>query len=141
MQKKKLFRPLGITDVQWETDPQGIPNGGWGLSMLPRDMAKFGLLYLSEGVWGGQQIVPAEWIEASTQKYFQVPKPLEPWDLYYGYTWWLDGDGPYYAAHGRGGQFIYILPEQHICIFTWHLNLEKANGRSGSPSGLDKNRD
>jgi len=121
--RKKLFTPLGMTDVKWETDPKGIPNGGWGLSMLPRDIAKFGLLYLNDGVWDGQQIVPVEWIEVSTQKYFQVPKPLEPWDLYYGYTWWLHGDGSYYAAHGRGGQFIYILPEQHmVVVFTSDVN-------------------
>jgi CubicO group peptidase (beta-lactamase class C family) len=121
--REKLFTPLGITEFTWETDPQGIPNGGWGLSMLPRDMAKIGLLYLNDGVWDGQQILPAEWITASTQRYFQVPKPLEPWDLYYGYTWWLHGDGSYYAAHGRGGQFIYVLPEQGmVVVFTRDVN-------------------
>lgn len=61
--KKYLFGPLGITDVIWPTNPQGI-NIGWGeLSMLPHDLAKIGYLYLWGGQWDGEQIVPSSWVE------------------------------------------------------------------------------
>ena len=64
---KKLFSPLGIDDVRWEALSNGIPNGGWGLYLTPRDMAKFGYLYLNEGFWNGQQVIPAAWVSASVE--------------------------------------------------------------------------
>jgi CubicO group peptidase (beta-lactamase class C family) len=114
--KRHLFEPLGITDVRWKTDLDGIPKGGWGLALKPRDMAKLGYLYLNNGVWDGQQIIPAAWIEASTERHIQVPEPLEPWDLYMGYLWWVHGDG-LYAAHGMRGQFINVIPEMDLVVF------------------------
>ena len=61
--REVLFGPLGIEDVMWRGDPQGISGGGAGLYMHPRDMAKIGYLYLRGGVWEGKQILPASWIE------------------------------------------------------------------------------
>ncbi len=116
-----LFDPLGISDIRWQTDINDIPKGGWGMSMKPRDMAKLGYLYLNQGVWDGQQIIPAEWIKATTERHIQVPDPLEPWDLYLGYLWWLHGDG-LYAAHGMKGQFIYVIPESDlVVVFTSNI--------------------
>jgi CubicO group peptidase (beta-lactamase class C family) len=89
--------------------------------MTPRDMARLGYLYLNQGAWDGQQIIPAGWIEASTKRHIQVPEPLEPWDLYMGYLWWLHEDGPY-AAHGMKGQFIYVIPESElVVVFTGNI--------------------
>ena len=62
-----LFKLLGITNVDWETDATGIPIGGWGLQLTPRYMAKLGYLYLQDGQWDGQQIVSAKWVENATQ--------------------------------------------------------------------------
>jgi CubicO group peptidase (beta-lactamase class C family) len=119
--QKYLFDYLGIDDLSWKKDLSGISKGGWGMKMKPRDMAKFGYLYLNQGKWDGQQIIPAEWIEASTKSYHQVPEPLEPWDLYMGYFWWLHEDG-IYAAHGMKGQFIYVIPEfDLVVVITSHL--------------------
>jgi CubicO group peptidase (beta-lactamase class C family) len=116
-----LFEPLGISDIRWKTDLEGIPKGGWGMAMTPRDMAKLGYLYLNQGMWDGRQIIPAEWIAASTERYVQVPEPLEPWGLYMGYLWWIHGDGPY-AAHGTKGQFIYVIPESDlVVVFTGNI--------------------
>ena len=116
-----LFDPLGISDIRWNTDLDGIPKGGWGMAMKPRDMAKLGYLYLNQGVWDGRQVTPAEWIKASTERHIQVPEPLEPWDLYMGYLWWLHEDGPY-AAHGTKGQFIYVIPESDlVVVFTGNI--------------------
>jgi CubicO group peptidase (beta-lactamase class C family) len=119
--RQLLFDPLGITKVGWTADRNGINIGGWGIQMLPRDMAKLGYLYLHDGVWEGQQLIPADWIEASTKKQVRVPDPLEPWDLYMGYGWWIHEYGPY-AAHGMAGQFILVVPElDMVVVFTSRL--------------------
>ncbi len=113
--KLYLFDPLGIKNFRWERGPNGHPNGSWGLELSPRDMAKFGYLYLHDGLWDGEQILPPDWVELSRLSYHQVPDPLEPWNLYYGFLWWIHGDG-FYAAHGYKGQFIYLAPEQDLVI-------------------------
>ena len=113
--QQHLFEPLGINDISWQEDILGISKGGWGMKMRPRDMAKLGYLYLNQGMWDGMQIIPTEWITASTKRYIQVPEPLEPWDLYMGYSWWLHEDG-LYAAHGMKGQFIYVIPELDLVV-------------------------
>jgi CubicO group peptidase (beta-lactamase class C family) len=117
-----LFGPLGISRFTWETEPSGIPIGGWGLSLTPRDMAKIGVLYLDNGVWDGQQILPADWVRASTHGHVQIDEPLEPWELQLGYGWWLHEFGAY-AAHGRGGQFIFVTPDLDlVVVFTGGLD-------------------
>jgi CubicO group peptidase (beta-lactamase class C family) len=113
--QQHLFEPLGIDDTSWQEDILGISKGGWGMKMTPRDMAKLGYLYLNLGIWDGRQIIQTAWITASTKKYIQVPEPLEPWDLYMGYSWWLHEDG-LYAAHGMKGQFIYVIPELDLVV-------------------------
>jgi CubicO group peptidase (beta-lactamase class C family) len=108
--KEHLFGPLGISDVEWPSNPQGI-SIGWGrMRMKPRDMAKIGYLYLNEGVWDGEQIVPLEWVQASRRKH--TPATLQDG---YGYQWWIDDDG-YYMALGYAGQFIFVLPEQDMVV-------------------------
>jgi len=113
--EKYLFDPLGIEQYRWQSDVNDIPKGGWGMAMTPRDMAKLGYLYLMQGKWDGQQIIPADWISASTERYVQVQEPLEPWNLYMGYMWWLHEDG-LYAAQGMKGQFIYVIPEYDLVV-------------------------
>jgi hypothetical protein len=78
-------------------------------------MAKLGYLYLNDGVWDGQQVVPADWVSASVRKQIQVQAPLEPWDLHLGYAWWLHQFGAY-AAHGMGGQFIFVVPDLDMVV-------------------------
>ncbi len=110
-----LFKPLGITNYRWEKNMEGNLNGSWGLELTPRDMAKFGYLYLHDGTWDGEQILPPDWVELSSHRYHKVPDPLEPWDLYYGFLWWIHEDGVY-AARGYKGQFIYLAPEQDLVV-------------------------
>ncbi|NIS80228.1 MAG: serine hydrolase [Anaerolineales bacterium] len=114
--EKNLFGPLGIHDVIWSTNPQGI-NIGWSdLRMLPHDMAKIGYLYLRGGQWEGKQIIPSSWVEASTRKH--IPATLEDG---YGYQWWVDDSGIYMAL-GYGGQFIFVVPEKDmVVVFTSDL--------------------
>jgi CubicO group peptidase (beta-lactamase class C family) len=105
---KHLFGPLGITDVIWPTNPQGI-NIGWGeLRMRPQDLAKIGHLYLRGGEWDGEQIVPSSWVEESTRKH--ISGTLEDG---YGYQWWVDDSGVFMAV-GYAGQFIFVVPEKEL---------------------------
>ena len=108
--KEHLFAPLGITDSYWETNPQGINYGYSDLFLTPKDMAKFGFLYLHDGVWDGKQIVPANWVKASTQEF--IPATLQDG---YGYQWWIN-DAGYYMALGYRGQFIFVLPDLDMVV-------------------------
>ncbi len=108
--QENLFGPLGI-NAEWHTDAQGIPIGGWGLQLTPRDMARLGLLYLNEGVWEGQRIVSAEWVRTATSKHVDTGG-----DLGYGYQWWTYPTHGAYAALGRDGQMIFVWPEERIVV-------------------------
>jgi len=82
--REHLFGPMGVQDVAWPADPQGH-SCGWGqLQLQPRDMAKFGYLFLCDGVWEGQRILPAGWVAESTRFRFD-PKRGQG----YGFFWWL----------------------------------------------------
>jgi CubicO group peptidase (beta-lactamase class C family) len=111
---QELFRPLGIPAVEeadWWTDPQGIPNGGYGLSLRPVDLAKIAFLYLQNGKWEGQQILPAKWAADSTIQYVQ--KPEGPG---YGYLWTVYPGRGRYSALGLGGQQIHVYPSQNLVV-------------------------
>ncbi len=125
-----LFEPLGISDLVWEADPQGISIGWEGLEMMPRDMAKIGYLYLNKGLWDGQQVVPADWVEASTQAQIDVQIPFNERGYQlpegYGYLWWVDPRG-YYMAVGLFGQHIIVVPEQDLVVVVTAEETNKAN--------------
>jgi len=105
-----LFGPLGITTRLWLTDPQGINFGGSSLALRPRDMAKFGLLFLNNGTWDDQQVVSSDWVKNSSQG------PSTPYGGSYGYQWWINDIGGWYSAIGYNGQFIYVIPEHDIVV-------------------------
>ncbi len=114
--REYLFEPLGISRIYWEQDPQGLYFGGDRLWITPRDMAKFGYLFLNDGKWQNRQLVPEEWVEESTKNqlaYFNK-------DGYsgYGYWWWLADNGVF-RARGFGGQIISVYPELNmVVVFT-----------------------
>ncbi len=114
---RKLFDPMGIKVHGWSTDPHGIYQGGNNLSLIPRDMAKLGQLYLDGGRFGSRQIVPKRWVDASTRK-----GRLGEHEVYgsYGYLWYV---GPHrenaFVAVGYGGQYIYVSPAyQSVVVVT-----------------------
>ncbi len=109
--QEKLFPPMGITDATWNASPAGINYGYSHLFMLPEDMAKFGYLYLHNGVWDGEQIVPADWVETSTQEHISANTLQDG----YGYQWWTD-DAGYYMALGYNGQFIFVLQDLDMVV-------------------------
>ncbi len=124
---KHLFKPIGIKEIPdhemksftlddvfgknvtgWIKDPQGNTTGGWGLNISPRDMARFGLLYLNGGIWDDKQIISKEWIDESTA--MNANK--------YGYLWWLieEENISGYTAAGSGGNHIFCMPQKDLVV-------------------------
>jgi hypothetical protein len=114
--KPRLFEPLGIDKPTWETSPQGISTGGYGLSIRTEDIAKFGQLYLQKGKWQGKQLVPESWVEAATARQTSNgSNPKSDWDQGYGYQFWRCRNGAY-RGDGAFGQYCIVLPEQDVVI-------------------------
>jgi len=125
---QKLFNPIGITDFKWEADKSGTQYGGFGLFLKPRDLARFGYLYMKKGMWKGKQVVPASWVESSIKSH-----ALAPWPYYwlksssdydkiiyeeYGYFFWIPNTGGF-ATRGYQGQDMYVFPDKDlIVVFT-----------------------
>lgn len=122
-----LFQPIGMNEVPdfemkafgfedlfgknvrgWVQDPGKNSTGGWGLTLSPRDMARFGLLYLNRGIWDNKPLISEAWILEST-----LMNPNK-----YGYLWWLrEEDGLFaYSALGDGGNVICCIPEKDLVI-------------------------
>jgi CubicO group peptidase (beta-lactamase class C family) len=112
----RLFDPLGIERPTWETSPQGISAGGYGLSLRTEDIAKFGQLYLRKGKWHGKQILPADWIESATAlQTSNGSNPNSDWDQGYGYQFWRCRHGAY-RGDGAFGQYCIVMPEQDAVV-------------------------
>jgi CubicO group peptidase (beta-lactamase class C family) len=114
--KPRLFEPLGIEHPTWETSPQGISTGGFGLSVRTEDIARFGQLYLQKGMWNGKQLVPAAWVEAATSR--QTSNGSDPerdWDQGYGYQFWRCRHNAY-RGDGAFGQYCVVMPDQDAVI-------------------------
>jgi CubicO group peptidase (beta-lactamase class C family) len=122
-----LFSPLDADVGEWIQDRDGYYIGGAELRFTARDAAKFGLLYLNEGEYRQKQVVPAEWVKESLQRYSErvssggieagkVGRYLH--DIGYGYQWWSAsaGDHHFNLAWGHGGQFIVLLDELDMVI-------------------------
>ncbi|MGY5865152.1 MAG: serine hydrolase [Candidatus Thorarchaeota archaeon] len=107
-----LFDPIGIDHYTWWTVPASGQYGcGGGLNLLPRDMARFGFLYLNEGNWNGTQVISSDWVNESTPAYYDTGG----W-YHYGYTWWSIPDYNFYEATGHYEQKIYVIPEHDIVV-------------------------
>lgn len=130
--ERHLFGPLGITNYRWIANDEGHPHTGGGLHLTSRDMMKFGQLFLQNGVWEGEQVVPAEWVDLSTRRHYTFPQPagVVRKTLGYGYLWWIWGPDPagsggqeIFAASGFGGQYIIVVPElEMVVVFTGWLD-------------------
>jgi len=150
--RAKLFRPLGIASakalepvwealpsqatvqayerasVAWPKDPQGYHTGFSSLKLPPRDLAKFGYLYLNGGRWDGRQVVPADYVAASTRQH-SSPPPDGPAEGY-GYQWWVTSQAghPRFLAVGYGGQFIQVVPDLDlVVVITSDTNQPRTN--------------
>lgn len=109
-----LFGPMNIRIGGWDRDPQGFYMGGNNLALSPLSLLKIGKLVLNDGVYNGQQLVPASWIRESTNIYTRSVYN----DYDYGYMWWQRqvGGQNVIFAWGNGGQYIMILPQLNSVI-------------------------
>ncbi len=121
--RPRVFEPLKITGVTWDTCPRGINTGGWGLSVTTEGLAKFGQLYLQKGNWQGRQILPAAWVAEATS--FQIQQPAKPGSTRpkeeddqrqgYGYQFWRCRHNAV-RADGAFGQLIVMMPDQDAVV-------------------------
>ena len=116
-----LSSPINAELGEWLMLLDDYYSGLAGLHVSARDMAKFGLLYLNEGQHDGKQLLPAEYVRESLQRYSEgLPSPGYFTDRGYGYQWWSArvGDRYFNYAHGHGGQLIVLLDELDMVIVT-----------------------
>lgn len=120
--KPRLFEPLGITGVDWETDLNGINTGGWGLRVKTEDMAKFAQLFLQKGKWNGKQVLPEGWAElASSVKIIQHPdlpqakRDSSDWEQGYCFQMWRCRHNAY-RGDGAFGQYMIVMPDQDAAL-------------------------
>ena len=116
--RRELFEQLGISNVVWPTDPQGVARGWGDLHLQPRDMAKLGYLWLHGGQWENRQLIPADWMRSASEVRSH-PGFTEGQE--YGYGLWIypKRTPPEFEALGRGGQRISIIPARNlIVVFT-----------------------
>lgn len=120
--EEKIWKKIGMeSDAYWLVDGDDMEMVFGGLNAVLRDYARFGVLFLNNGRWGKEQVVPAEWVKASVTPdaphLMPGKNPQASWTLGYGYQWWIpenpDGD---FLAIGIYGEFIYIYPKYRVVI-------------------------
>jgi CubicO group peptidase (beta-lactamase class C family) len=117
--KERIFDRIGMGTMTWSSDPAGHTIGGWGIGATVRQYARFGYLYLKNGSWNGEALVPEAWIRQSLA-------PARPSVAWYGFQWWLapffSNDprnpvpGDMYAAQGLYLQKIYVVPSRDLVV-------------------------
>jgi CubicO group peptidase (beta-lactamase class C family) len=113
--RPRLFEPLGIEHQTWVASPEGVSAGAFGLNVRTEDIAKLGLLYLQRGVWNGQQLLPAAWVdEATARQTSNGSAPTSDWDQGYGYQFWRSRHG--YRGDGAFGQYMLVLPQYDAVV-------------------------
>ena len=113
----RLFEPLGIVPGVWESTPQGVNYGGWGLYLKPRDLMKFGKLLLDGGKYAGRQLIPADYLAEAVKKHADNSMNTNPdWKLGYGWQFWRSTYG--YRCDGASGQYAVVVPEHDLVVTT-----------------------
>ncbi|MGB5896102.1 MAG: serine hydrolase [Ignavibacteriaceae bacterium] len=117
-----LFRKLGITDYEWQRLPNNVIFCSGDLRLRPRDLAKFGQLFLNGGMWENERVISQEWVDISTRKFTSLNNWWGDVDGY-GYQWW-QWENIYgvnykaYMAAGWGGQWIVVSPDMNTVVIT-----------------------
>lgn len=113
----RLFTPLGFEDITWPRTGAGDVMAAGGLELTTTMLARLGQLFLNEGVWNGEQILPAAWIKESLQPRAKIDDTTE-----YGYLWWLSNYEVEGASHpvaymtGNGGNRVIIMPDHDLVV-------------------------
>jgi CubicO group peptidase (beta-lactamase class C family) len=117
---RRIAEPIGMEDFSVEDGRNAYEpvseHPAYTFRMSARDLARFGLLYLNDGRWRGQQIVPADWVRESTTAHSQTDKSGRG----YGYLWWALATDDWGAgaalASGHGGQLIAVIPARRLVV-------------------------
>jgi CubicO group peptidase (beta-lactamase class C family) len=113
--RERLFGPLGMTSASPSFDAAGTFIGSSFCFCTPRDFARFGLLYLRDGMWENRRLLPEGWVDYARTPTFQQAD-VEP-DSDYGAHWWLNMVGPgSFSANGYEGQHIVICPDRDLIL-------------------------
>ncbi len=109
--RPRLFEPLDIAVRHWLRSEEGVDNGGWGLHVTTRELARFGQLYLQKGIWQGRRILPEAWIDEATSNHIVswANSKATDWMIGYGYQFWRSRHDSY-RADGLLGQFCLVFP-------------------------------
>lgn len=110
---ERLFGPLGMTSATTTFDEAGTWVAASYAYAAARDYARFGLLYLRDGVWEGRQMLPEGWVDRG-----RSPRSVDPEDGdFYGSHWWTR-EGPYgtFWAAGHEGQYIDVCPALDLVL-------------------------
>lgn len=109
----RLFEPLGMTSATADIDPAGTFIGSSYVHATPRDYARFGYLYLRDGVWDGARLLPTGWVRhARTHTADDQSNGFS-----YGAHWWLWPTHPdVFAGHGFEGQYLIVSPDRDLVV-------------------------
>lgn len=114
--RARLFEPVGMRSPLPRFDAAGTFIGSSFCFATARDFARFGLLYLRDGVWDRRRILPEGWVDYARTPTFQQPGAAEA-DGRYGAHWWLDMGGPgSFSANGYDGQFTVVVPDLDLVL-------------------------
>lgn len=131
-----LFTPLGIQYYTWVKNADGQPSGASGLRLRSRDMAKLGLLFLSNGKWNGRQIIPARLVSQTSKS--QIATPYSGLSLGYSNQFWIPTEKiggktiTFIQAQGNGGQIILIEPGAKLVVVITGGNYNQSDLRKSS---------
>jgi CubicO group peptidase (beta-lactamase class C family) len=115
--EQALFGPLGIRDVAWRHDPQGVTIGGYGLYLQPRDMARLGALLLRDGVWEGRRLLPRGWVDSIRGSLIDM-RLSAPTPFRYANGWWVMPEYGAFLAAGHHRQLIVVMPALDLVAVT-----------------------
>jgi CubicO group peptidase (beta-lactamase class C family) len=126
---RELFDPLGIDDAKWQRTPLGQISTAGGLLLRSRSLLALGQLYLH----GGAELVPADWVAASTRPHVAIDEQTD-----YGYLWWLrdfDGHRSYYMT-GTGGNRVHVMPSHGLVAVITTTNFGRSDAHALSDALL-----
>ena len=124
--KERLFKPLGISEAHFDTSEEDCFKGGWGLYILPEDMAKLGLLVRDFGLYNGQRVLSEEWVRMMSTKQFAATACGRTYD--YGFNMWVDNETEFSCFNGMYDQNIMIYRKSGVVVVTCFADNEAFHG-------------
>lgn len=114
--QRRLFDPMGITDVLWERCPMGVEKGGWGLYIRAEDLAKLGQLVMDGGLWRGERLLSRSYLRSALTP--RAVPPASTGDFNYGYQIWVGRSENTFLFNGMLGQNVLGFSDSGILVVT-----------------------